>query len=245
VKMAFLACLISLAVLRLGGAEDAVLDKKQAATAYSVAHTNKWVDDMLKQGMDELKKSVGPVVLPAQSVEFEVKVLWEDVKGGLNLTDGKLENVFNIHRIGDVGLSYENEMVKAKVKLGVENLKGSYGIGFRFGHLHDAGTVSVAVETIQLGVEANQYFSPTRGDSNILNLDLNLHVKIYLGKIHVGVSMGGSAQVYERQLQHQVERHVRGFLPSVVKKHMGDVLSKIGDITDVAADAYTEYQQKH
>ena len=72
---------------------------KQAATAYSVAHTNKWVDDMLKQGMDELKKSVGPVVLPAQSVEFEVKVLWEDVKGGLDLTDGKLENVFNIHRL--------------------------------------------------------------------------------------------------------------------------------------------------
>ena len=53
---------------------------------------------MLKMGMDELKKSVGPVVLPTQNIEFEVLVLWEDVKGGLNLTDGKLENVFNIHR---------------------------------------------------------------------------------------------------------------------------------------------------
>jgi len=196
-------------------------------------------------GMDELKKSVGPVVLPTQNIEFEVLVLWEDVKGGLNLTDGKLENVFNIHRIGDVNLNYVNEMVTAKVKLGVENLKGSYGISFKFGHLHDAGTVSVSVDTIQLGVEASQYFSPTSGNSNILNLDLNLHVKIYLGKIQVGVSMGGSAKVYEQQVQDQVERHVRGFLPNVVKKHMGDVLTKIGDITDVAANAYTEYQQNY
>ena len=38
----------------------------QAATAYSVAETNKWVDDLLKQGREELEKSVGPVVLPEQ-----------------------------------------------------------------------------------------------------------------------------------------------------------------------------------
>ena len=56
------------------------------------------MDEMLKMGMEELKKAVGPVVLPTQNIEFDVQVLWEDVKGGLNLTDGKLEHVFNIHR---------------------------------------------------------------------------------------------------------------------------------------------------
>merc|ERR1712228_211540 len=239
--MKLLLCLISLAVSRSCGAETAPLDKKDAATAYSVAHTNKWADDMLKQGMDELKKSVGPVVLPSQNIDFDVAVLWENVKGGLNLTSGKLENIFNIHRIGETILKLENERVVAKVKLGVENIKGSYGISFRFGHLHDAGKVSVSIETVQLGVEANQFFSPTQGSTNILNLDLNLHVKIYLGKINVYVNMGGAANMFQKQLKDQVERPVRGFLPSVVKKHRGDVLTKIGDITDVAATAYREY----
>ena len=53
---------------------------------------------MLAQGMEELKKVVGPIVLPTQNIEFDVLVLWEDVKGGVNLTEGKLEHVFNIHR---------------------------------------------------------------------------------------------------------------------------------------------------
>ena len=53
---------------------------------------------MLAQGMEELKKAVGPIVLPTQNIEFDVLVLWEDVKGGVNLTEGKLEHVFNIHR---------------------------------------------------------------------------------------------------------------------------------------------------
>lgn len=243
--MKFFACLISIAVWQSCGAETAPLNERNAAAvAYSVAHTNKWVDDMLKQGMEELKKQVGPVVLPKQNIDFDVAVLWENVKGGLNLTNGKLENIFNVHRIGDTMLKLENERVVAKVKLGVENIKGSYGISFRFGHLHDAGTVAVAIETVQLGVEANQFFSPTQGSNNILNLDLNLHVKIYLGKINVSVSMGGAANMFKKQLKDQVESHVRGFLPSVVKKHMGDVLEKIGDITDVAATAYREYGEE-
>jgi len=240
--MKLLVCLASLALLHSYASGSALPRNHEAATAYSVANTNKWVDDMLKLGMDELKKAVGPVVLPAQNIDFDVAVLWENVKGGLNLTNGKLVNVFNVQRIGDAVLKIDGEKVVAKVKLGVEDIEGSYGISFRFGHLHDAGTVSVGIETVQLGVEANQFFSPTQGSTNILNLDLNLHVKIYLGKINVSVNMGGSANMFSDQLKTQVERHVRGFLPSVIKRHMGDVLTKMGDITDVAANAYREYQ---
>merc|ERR1712002_591887 len=231
-KMAFLALLLNLALAHSYFVGGVPFEENHAATAYSVAQTNKWVDDMLKMGMDELKKAVGPVVLPTQNIEFDVQVLWEDVKGGVNLTAGKLEHIFDIHRIGDANLKYENEMVIAKEKLGVEDLKGSYGISFKFGHLHDAGRVSVSIESIQLGVEANQFFSPTKGSSKILNLDLNLHVKIYLGKIHVSINMGGSATVYEKQLEHQV------------KKHVGDVIAKVGDIADVAIRAYEEYDDR-
>jgi len=240
--MAFLVYLLSLALIQTCRTEKIPFGKHEEATVYSVAQTNKWVDGMLKKGMEELKKSVGPIVLPTQNIEFDVQVLWEDVKGGFNLTNGKLEHVFDIHRIGDSKLEYENEMVIARVKLGVEDLKGSYGISFKFGHLHDAGTVTVSIETIQLGIEANQFFSPTKGDSNILNLDINLHAKIYLGKIQVSVDMGGSGSIYEKQLESQVEKHVRGFLPSLVKKHMGNIITDVGDIADVAIRAYNDYE---
>jgi len=237
-KMMVFAFLLTLASVHAMAAETTPFDKNDAATAYSVAETNKWVDDLLKQGREELEKSVGPVVLPEQNIEFDVLILWEDVKGGLNLTSGKLDNVFNIQRIGDVKLEYRNEMVLASVKLGVDNIKGSYFISFKFGHLHDAGTVTVAVESVQLGVEANQYFSPTKGDNNILSLDLNLHVKIYLGKIQVSVNMGGSATPFENQLKSQVEKHVRSFLPNLVKKHVGPLLANVADVADVAVQAY-------
>ena len=92
--------------MRLNSAlSPAFFNRGQAAAAYSVAQTNKWVDDMLKMGMDELQKAVGPIELPTQNIDFDVLVLWEDVKGGLNLTNGKLEHVFDIHRSGhtDIG----------------------------------------------------------------------------------------------------------------------------------------------
>ena len=41
----------------------------------------------------------------------------------------------------------------------------------------------------------------------------------------------------------QVEKHVRGFLPSLVKKHMGEVISKVGDIADVAIKHYEDYKK--
>lgn len=240
--MKVLVCIFALVAIQTCWAAKVPFAVNDAAAAYSVAQTNQWVDDMLKMGMDELQKAVGPIELPTQNIDFDVLVLWEDVKGGLNLTNGKLEHVFDIHRIGDAKLNYENDMVVANVKLGVEDLKGSYGISFSFGHLKDAGTVSVSIDTIQLGVEANQFFSPTKGSSNILNLDLNLHVKIYLGNIQVSVKMGEFSSIYANQLEKQVKQHVRGFLPSLVKKHFGDVIHKVGDIADVAIRAYNEYE---
>jgi len=220
--LSLLSCLIVFCGLAKVGADGV----DEIATAYSVSKTNAWVDEMLKTLLEDLKTSVGPVTLPSQNVEFNVLVLWEDVKGGLNLTDGLITNVFNIHRVGDAALEASGDKIHLKLKLGVEDLGASYAISFSFAHLHDAGTVTVLIESLAIGLEVRQNFAETQGSNNVINMNLDLNVKVFLGKI--GVS---------------VESHVRSLMPSLVKKNLGHVLAKLSNGAEVAYRAFNEAKQ--
>lgn len=168
-------------------AQERYLSKAQIEKA------NKFVDKLIADKREDLQKAIGKVKLPDQYFEFSKKIAFVDTHGFARLTHGRLDNLSDIKRKGNCVLTSDGKALSTVIDLGVDNVKGGYYIEVEFGVFSAASNLKVEIESVEIVLKGIQSFREIKDlndeKDKILDFDVALNVKAYLGHIDVDVNM--------------------------------------------------------